>query len=97
MSASYINTQATNAYKEALQATENIEAPALGFCRPAEYKGTCSSVTAAIKQSNTQIQLLVTILEKLETLRKESKGLKNVRYLYPKHSQKQSSKALLIR
>ncbi|KAG6529115.1 hypothetical protein ZIOFF_011309 [Zingiber officinale] len=75
MSNSYINTQATNSYKEALQATENIEAPALGFCRPTEYKGTSSSVTAVIKQSNTQIQLLVSILEKLEVLEERIKRL----------------------
>ncbi|KAG6519999.1 hypothetical protein ZIOFF_017028 [Zingiber officinale] len=75
MSNSYINTQATNSYKEALQATENIEAPALGFCRPAEYKGTSSSVAAVIKQSNTQIQLLVSILEKLEALEERIKRL----------------------
>ncbi|KAG6476317.1 hypothetical protein ZIOFF_065556 [Zingiber officinale] len=65
---SYINTQATNSYKEALQATEAIEAPSLGFCKPTDYKGALSGTFATIKQANTQIQLLVTILEKLESL-----------------------------
>ncbi|KAG6480393.1 hypothetical protein ZIOFF_063893 [Zingiber officinale] len=65
---SYINTQATSSYKEALQATEAIEAPSLGFCKPADYKGALSGTIATIKQANTQIQLLVTILEKLESL-----------------------------
>ncbi|KAG6481687.1 hypothetical protein ZIOFF_058306 [Zingiber officinale] len=65
---SYINTQATTSYREALQATEGIEAPALGFLRPAEYQGAIKGSVAAIKQANTQIQLLVTILEKLENL-----------------------------
>ncbi|KAG6497875.1 hypothetical protein ZIOFF_045781 [Zingiber officinale] len=53
---------------EALKATENIEAPSLGFVRPADHKGPTSGTTAAIKQANTQIQLLVTILERLEAL-----------------------------
>ncbi|KAG6524084.1 hypothetical protein ZIOFF_013974 [Zingiber officinale] len=72
---SYINTKATSSYKEALQATEEIEAPALGFCRPSEYKGGISSNIALIKQANTQIQLLVTILEKLEALEERIKKL----------------------
>ncbi|KAG6499047.1 hypothetical protein ZIOFF_038803 [Zingiber officinale] len=54
--------QSTSSYKEALQATEAIEAPALGFCRPADHKGAISGTIASIKQ------LLVTILEKLENL-----------------------------
>ncbi|KAG6504140.1 hypothetical protein ZIOFF_036471 [Zingiber officinale] len=65
---SYINTQATNSYKEALKATKNIEAPSLGFFRPADHKGPTSGATASIKQANNQIQLLVTILERLEAL-----------------------------
>ncbi|KAG6471685.1 hypothetical protein ZIOFF_069131 [Zingiber officinale] len=56
-------------------ATEGIEAPALGFCRPAEYKGATSSSTAIIKQANTQIQLLVSILEKLESLEERIKKI----------------------
>ncbi|KAG6503390.1 hypothetical protein ZIOFF_035702 [Zingiber officinale] len=40
----------------------------LGFVRPADHKGPTSGTTAAIKQANTQIQLLVTILERLEAL-----------------------------
>ncbi|XP_042444770.1 OVARIAN TUMOR DOMAIN-containing deubiquitinating enzyme 7-like isoform X3 [Zingiber officinale] len=72
---SYINTQATNSYKDAVRATEGIEAPALGFCRPAEYKGATSSSTAIIKQANTQIQLLVSILEKLESLEERIKKI----------------------
>ncbi|KAG6493295.1 hypothetical protein ZIOFF_048274 [Zingiber officinale] len=59
---------ATNNYKEALKATENIEAPSLGFARPADHKGPTSRATTSIKQANTQIQLLVTILERLEAL-----------------------------
>ncbi|KAG6502359.1 hypothetical protein ZIOFF_042251 [Zingiber officinale] len=72
---SYINTKATSSYKEALQATEEIEAPTLGFCRPSEYKGGISSNIALIKQANTQIQLLTTILEKLEALEERIKKL----------------------
>ncbi|KAG6483952.1 hypothetical protein ZIOFF_060745 [Zingiber officinale] len=72
---SYINAKVTSSYKEALQATEEIEAPALGFCRPSEYKGDISSNIALIKQANTQIQLLVTILEKFEALEERIKKL----------------------
>ncbi|KAG6528594.1 hypothetical protein ZIOFF_010773 [Zingiber officinale] len=72
---SYINTQVTNSYKEALQATEGIESPALGFCRPSDYKGGVSSNICNIKQANTQIQLLVTILEKLESLEERIKKI----------------------
>ncbi|KAG6507913.1 hypothetical protein ZIOFF_033266 [Zingiber officinale] len=72
---SYINTQATTSYREALQATEGIEAPALGFLRPAEYQGAVKGSVTAIKQANTQIQLLVTILEKLENLEERIKKL----------------------
>ncbi|KAG6507914.1 hypothetical protein ZIOFF_033267 [Zingiber officinale] len=72
---SYINTQATTSYREALQATEGIEAPALGFIRPAEYQGAVKGSVTAIKQANTQIQLLVTILEKLENLEERIKKL----------------------
>ncbi|KAG6468615.1 hypothetical protein ZIOFF_073304 [Zingiber officinale] len=53
---SYINTQSTNSYKEALQATEAIEAPSIGFCRPADHKGAISGIVVSIKQANTQIQ-----------------------------------------
>ncbi|KAG6537734.1 hypothetical protein ZIOFF_002830 [Zingiber officinale] len=42
---------------------------------PAEYKGATSSSTAIIKQANTQIQLLVSILEKLETLEERVKKI----------------------
>ncbi|KAG6521357.1 hypothetical protein ZIOFF_018473 [Zingiber officinale] len=52
-------------YRDAVQATEEIEAPAIGFCRPAEYKEPTSSSGALLKQGNTQIQLLVQIQEKL--------------------------------
>ncbi|KAG6523877.1 hypothetical protein ZIOFF_013764 [Zingiber officinale] len=58
----------SNNYKEALKATENIEAPSLGFVRPANHRGPTLGAIAAIKQANTQIQLLVTILERLEAL-----------------------------
>ncbi|KAG6469582.1 hypothetical protein ZIOFF_070511 [Zingiber officinale] len=67
--------KATNSYKEALQATEGIEAPTVGFCKPADYKGGISSNNILIKQANTQIQLLVTILEKLESLEERIKKL----------------------
>lgn len=65
---SYINTQASPFYTEALEALENLESPSIGLSKPAESKGVGSANTVIIKQNNTQIQLLITILEKLEKL-----------------------------
>ncbi|KAG6510313.1 hypothetical protein ZIOFF_028323 [Zingiber officinale] len=72
---SYINTQASSSYIDALQATEGIEAPALGFCRPGDCKGPVTSSTALNKQGNTQIQLLVQIQEKVLALEERIKKL----------------------
>ncbi|KAG6524820.1 hypothetical protein ZIOFF_014764 [Zingiber officinale] len=46
---SYINTKATNSYKEALQATEGIEAPAAGFCKPLTTKEKLESLEERVK------------------------------------------------
>ncbi|KAG6514030.1 hypothetical protein ZIOFF_024369 [Zingiber officinale] len=70
-----IMLKASSSYIDALQATEGIETPALGFCRPGDYKGPVTSSTALIKQGNTQIQLLVQIQEKLLALEERIKKL----------------------
>nr|AWK49041.1 ORF2 [Taro bacilliform CH virus] len=68
---SHINTQATESYTTALQATEEIEAPAVGFAKPADNKGPNSGTTTLIKQNNTQIELLVRLTEEVKALRQE--------------------------
>ncbi|MQM11928.1 hypothetical protein Taro_044842 [Colocasia esculenta] len=68
---SHINTQATETYASTLQATEEIEAPAVGFAKPADNKGSTSGTTILIKQNNTQIELLVRLTEEVKALREE--------------------------
>ena len=64
----YTNTQNTQFYKQAVQATDPIESPGVGFAKPADYRGGTSGTTTIIKQNNTQIQLLVLLCEKLRNL-----------------------------
>ncbi|CDN68223.1 hypothetical protein [Grapevine Roditis leaf discoloration-associated virus] len=73
---SYIVSQGTNSYREAVRATEGIESPAAGFVKPAEFQGGTSSAKIQIKQNNTIIQLLVQIAETLKDLRDEQQILK---------------------
>lgn len=73
----YTNTQNTQFYKEAVQATDSIESPAVGFVKPADHRGGTSGTTALIKQNNTQIQLLVQALVAIRNLEAEVKILKD--------------------
>lgn len=73
----YTNTQNTQAYTQAVQATDSIEAPAVGFAKPADHRGGTSGTTVLIMQNNTQIQLLVRIIEEIKTLEAEIKVLKD--------------------
>lgn len=75
---SYINTISTSAYKEALQATEQLEEPALGFVKPRDHnrEGIQKSVTAVTKQNNTLIQLVVDLHEKINTLEEKIERLR---------------------
>lgn len=68
---SYLFSKNTESYKEALRATENIDAPSLGFLKPTDYPGTLSHQAAVIKQHNTQLQLLVQIAEDIRGIRAE--------------------------
>ena len=72
----YTLTQNTQFYKQAVQATDSIESPAVGFAKPADNRGGNSGTTTLIKQNNTQIQLLVQALEEIRNLVAEVKILK---------------------
>lgn len=67
-------TRYTLSYKEALQATDQIEAPSVGFAKPSEHQGALSDNSTIIKQNNTQIQLLVQIVETLEKIKTDLKA-----------------------
>nr|GEX50624.1 hypothetical protein [Tanacetum cinerariifolium] len=55
---SLANQKATTEYQEAIQATEDIEPPAVGFAKTADYKGgLANQVNAVIKQNNTLLYL----------------------------------------
>lgn len=69
-------TQGSSVYKEATQALEGLDQPALGFARGTDFAGTNSSLQGIIKQQNLQIQLLVKLTEKVEDLQQEIKTLK---------------------
>nr|GEZ12753.1 TPA: orf y [Tanacetum cinerariifolium] len=69
---SLANLKATTEYQEAIQATEDIEPPAVGFARTSDYKG----VNVVIKQNNTllylaskQSQKLIELEEKFDRLK----------------------------
>ncbi|THU58537.1 hypothetical protein C4D60_Mb03t15400 [Musa balbisiana] len=66
----------TESYKEALRATENIDAPSLGFLKPTDYPGTLSHQAIVIKQHNTQLQLLVQIAEDIKGIRAELQAIR---------------------
>nr|GEV95864.1 ribonuclease H-like domain-containing protein [Tanacetum cinerariifolium] len=69
---------ATN-YQEAIQATEDIDSPTVGFAKTADYKGgLANQVNAIIKQNNTllylaskQSQKLVELEEKFDKLKQK--------------------------
>lgn len=60
---SYRFTEKTSTYKEALEATETISPPAKGFIDPISIKQSLELSRENIKQTNTIIQLLVSISE----------------------------------
>lgn len=73
----YLQSEATLSYKKAVLATESIESPALGFIRPADYKGANTGQAALIKQNNTLIQLVVDLSEKVTSLSDNIKTLRD--------------------
>ncbi|GJW04719.1 hypothetical protein Tco_1563575 [Tanacetum coccineum] len=70
---------ATTEYQEAIQATEDIESPAVGFAKTSDYKGGLTNqVNATIKQNNTllylaskQSQKLIELEEKFDRLKQK--------------------------
>nr|GEZ40699.1 hypothetical protein [Tanacetum cinerariifolium] len=76
---SLANIKATTKYQEAIQATEDIEPPAVGFAKTADYKGGLTNqVNAVIKQNNTllylaskQSQKLIELEEKFDRLKQK--------------------------
>ncbi|GJV61599.1 Orf y [Tanacetum coccineum] len=81
---SLANQKATTEYQEAIQATEDLESPAVGFAKTSDYKGGLTNqVNAVIKQNNTllylatkQSQKLVELEEKFDKLKKEIHTIK---------------------
>lgn len=75
---SWTQTAESTEYRDALEATEELDAPAQGFVRPSRIQGgQASSLTAVLKQNNTIIQLLVKISERLDDCILDLKNLKN--------------------
>ena len=66
----------TEAYLNALRATESIEAPAEGFVKPIDSNQ--KATITLIKQNNTIIQLLVKISENLEDCLDTVKDIRKV-------------------
>nr|GEU52448.1 putative polyprotein [Tanacetum cinerariifolium] len=74
-----LNQKATTEYQEAVQATEDIDSPAVGFAKISDYKGDLAKqVNAVIKQNNTLLYLasrqspkLVELEEKFDKLKQK--------------------------
>lgn len=65
----------TEAYQNALKATESIEEPAEGFIKPSS---TPKATSTLIKQNNTIIQLLIKISENLDDCLDKVKDIRRV-------------------
>ncbi|GJU25499.1 hypothetical protein Tco_1164120 [Tanacetum coccineum] len=76
---SLANLKATTEYQEAIQATKDIESPAVGFAKTSDYKGGLTNqVNVVIKQNNTllylaskQSQKLIDLEEKVDKLKQK--------------------------
>ncbi|GJX57113.1 hypothetical protein Tco_0287010, partial [Tanacetum coccineum] len=76
---SLANLKATTEYQEAIQATEDIEAPTVDFAKTSDYKGGLTNqVNVVIKQNNTllylsskQSQKLIGLEEKFDRLKQK--------------------------
>nr|GEZ40484.1 RNA-directed DNA polymerase, eukaryota, reverse transcriptase zinc-binding domain protein [Tanacetum cinerariifolium] len=86
---SLANLKATTEYQEAIQATEDIEPPPVGFAKTTDYKGGLTNqVTAVIKQNNTLLYLASKQSQKLIELEKKFDRLKqNVHTIIEKEIQ----------
>ncbi|GJR13843.1 Orf y [Tanacetum coccineum] len=85
---SLANQKATTEYQEAIQATEDLESPAVGFAKTSDYKGGLTNqVNAVIKQNNTllylatkQSQKLVSLEEKFSQAKRKFIRLKEMKF-----------------
>lgn len=69
-------TSASPEYLEALRSTESIEPPAVGYTKPAEYKGLASAIASIQKQNNTIIQLFTQLFTQLAAVKGEVRSLR---------------------
>lgn len=69
-------TSSSKEYLEALKATEFIEPPAVGYTRPAEYKGLASAIASVQKQNNTIIQLFTQLFTQLSEIQGQIQSLR---------------------
>lgn len=69
-------TSNSQEYLEALKATESIEPPAVGYTKPADYKGLASAIASVQKQNNTIIQLFTQLFTQLTALKAEVRSLR---------------------
>ncbi|GJU00396.1 hypothetical protein Tco_1110734 [Tanacetum coccineum] len=76
---SLANLKATTEYQDAIHASEDIEAPVVGFAKTSDYKeGVTNQVNVVIKQNNTllylaskQSQKLIELKEKFDRLKQK--------------------------
>jgi len=80
---SIANQKACSEYLDAVEATEEIESPALGFVRPSDYKSAVTLQNSAIiKQNNILVYLLIKqaqrfgdFEEKLEKIKRDLEAI----------------------
>ncbi|GJY92454.1 Orf y [Tanacetum coccineum] len=78
---SLANLKETTEYQEAIQATEDIESPTVGFAKTSDYKGGLTNqVNAVIKQNNTLLYLASKQSQKLIELEEKFNRLKQKVY-----------------
>ncbi|GKB01462.1 hypothetical protein Tco_0829506 [Tanacetum coccineum] len=71
---SLVNQKATTEYQEAIQATEDLESPAVGFAKTSDYKEMTSRRPSILNRSSTQTQTeLPTQEEPLNKVRRSNK------------------------
>lgn len=63
-------------YIKALSVTESIEAPALGFAKPADSKSTFEGQRTLIKQNNTLLALIIGLYQQLQEVQEQLQSIK---------------------
>ncbi|ABI47982.1 ORF2 protein [Dioscorea bacilliform SN virus] len=69
-------TSESKEYQLAIKATEAIEPPAVGYTRPADYKGLATAIASIQKQNNTLIQLFTQLFTQMSQLQTEVRSLR---------------------